>query len=582
MADQLIHFGKLSLVYENGFVRYIRAGEIEIVRMIYFALRDSNWITAEFVRSDERMSVTHKGFDVSYTATNIVDSKAVFRWHVKISGNDSGEIEFSVDGEALASYTRNRAGICVLHPIRDTRDKVVKIVRPDGSVYESKFPSVIEPHQPFFDITKMTWQLRGDSWAEIQFEGDVFETEDQRNWSDTSFKTYSTPLAIPYPVTLKPGDRVSQKVRLKVINPEGLPSSDFSEDIEVVIDESSSKPFPKIGVDFPGYTDLTREEIDLLKALTFDHLRIEVVLSSPGWKEQLKAGLEEAKLISADPFVHLILSDNVESEWKEFVGALSTGDAGSIKKLALSPLDRKANVDDLLLAVSMSAQSLFPKATFGAGFTSYFTELNRNRFDYSKVDFVIYSLNPQVHATDSHTIIENLPAQKDAVESAHLLATGKKVDVGPVSIKPRFNPDAKSGTKENSTYRFDARQSTTMVAGWALASIKYLSEGGADSITLFESHGMAGYFLNHQRIFPVYNALLSLVKLNPVRVITSVCNEPLVVSSLVIETENSKRHLFLINHTDSKKTVSVGDDLHTLADHELKIIPQVKVIPLYK
>ena len=30
-------------------------------------------------------------------------------------------------------------------------------------------------------------------------EGDSWETEDHRNWTDASFKTYSRPLALPYP-----------------------------------------------------------------------------------------------------------------------------------------------------------------------------------------------------------------------------------------------------------------------------------------------------------------------------------------------------------------------------------------------
>src|ERR1044071_2353420 len=215
MADQLIRFGKLSLLYEDGFIRYIRAGETEVVRNIYFALRDNNWATASIVRSDERISVTPKLFEISYTATNVVDNKHVFRWHVKIAGTESGEIEFAVDGQCLAPYNRNRAGICVLHPVRDTRNKPLRITRPDGSMYETRFPSIISPHQPFFDIRKMSWPVNGDAWVELEFAGDVFETEDQRNWGDMSFKTYGTPLSVPYPVMLKPGDKVNQHVRLK-------------------------------------------------------------------------------------------------------------------------------------------------------------------------------------------------------------------------------------------------------------------------------------------------------------------------------------------------------------------------------
>ena len=36
-------------------------------------------------------------------------------------------------------------------------------------------------------------------------EGDTFEMEDQRNWTDASYKTYVRPLALPWPYTLAGG-----------------------------------------------------------------------------------------------------------------------------------------------------------------------------------------------------------------------------------------------------------------------------------------------------------------------------------------------------------------------------------------
>lgn len=47
----------------------------------------------------------------------------------------------------------------------------------------------------------------------------MFETEDQRNWTDASFKTYGTPLDRPFPVAVSPGEEVHQRVRL-VITPD--------------------------------------------------------------------------------------------------------------------------------------------------------------------------------------------------------------------------------------------------------------------------------------------------------------------------------------------------------------------------
>jgi len=587
MSGQLIRLGGLSLLYDEGFIRYVKWGDFEILRNVYFALRDSNWATAAVVRSEEKVEVSSESFEISYAASNVVAGGEVFEWKVKISGNASGQISFALDGKAVANYNRNRAGICVLHPIRETNNKIVKITRPDGTIYDTRFPEIISPHQPFLDITKMRWELSNNAWAELQFEGDIFETEDQRNWSDTSFKTYSTPLTIPFPVMLKPGDRVSQKVSLRLIDIEKL-SGARAKDVEVTIDERNPVVFPKIGAEFPGVDLSLHKDVGLLTDLHFEHLRIELDLRSRSWKQHLEAGLAEAKEISTNVFVHLIFGEDPVNEWKAFVEQKV-----KLDKLAFSPSDRKANVDELLKAVLSTARKAYPGVPIGAGFNSYFTELNRNRFDYSEIDFVIYPMTPQAHAIDTHTVIENIPTPQYVVKSAESFTKGKKVHTGPVSLRPRFNPDAQpaltqslrgfdsqSRTAEVLPHKYDVRQATALAAGWMVATIKYLAEGGADSVTLFETHGMAGYFMSEndwhhkdfsaEKMFPVYDALMSLRKIKPERVIRSQSSNPLVCTSLVVENE-SDRYLIVINHTDVGVMVRAGEKTYAVNGWEIHI-----------
>lgn len=583
MSGQPIRFGPFSLLYDEGFVRYIRYGSFEIVRMIYFALRDTNWATAPIVKSQEQISVTPAGFGIFYTATNTVGGKDVFEWVVRITGNESGEVFFSVDGRALEMFNRNRAGICVLHPVRETINKTVKVTRGDGSVYESTFPETIKPHQPFLDITRMKWQLEGKAWAELEFEGDVFETEDQRNWSDTSFKTYSTPLTIPYPVMLKPGDRVRQQVRLKIENAEVLPAAS-PKHVDVVVEEDKTNPFPRIGALFPGRDLSSHKDIGLLTDLALDHLHIEVNFHNGLWREQLGAGLAEAASLSTPAFVQLVFGNEPAAEWDKFVAQLGPGEIRRISKIAFCPLDRKGDVNEILRSVLAKARAVFSHAAIGAGVRSYFTELNRNRFDCSEIDFVVYPVIPQAHAKDSLTVIENLPAQGDAVRTAGTFAAGAKVHVGPVLLRARFNPDATTGSTEDESAlpnRYDIRQATALAAGWALGSIKYLGEAGAEAVTLFESHGMAGYFLGDDdwkhkefhtdlKIFPVYDALIALRKLRPSTIITSVSSQPLVISSLVLEGDNG-RFLVLVNHTDVGISVKLQGKSYQVNGWEISI-----------
>ena len=52
--------------------------------------------------------------------------------------------------------------------------------------------------------------------ATCTMEGDAFEMEDQRNWSDASYKTYVRPLTRPWPYTLPKGEKVAQSVTLSI------------------------------------------------------------------------------------------------------------------------------------------------------------------------------------------------------------------------------------------------------------------------------------------------------------------------------------------------------------------------------
>ncbi len=93
--------------------------------------------------------------------------------------------------------------------------------------------------------------------------------------------------------------------------------------------------------------------------------------------------------------------------------------------------------------------------------------------------------------------LENLEGQRDTVVTARGFSEDKAICISPVTLKPRFNPDAKAeekgavpGVKLPS--RFDPRQASLFCAGWTLGSFKYLAESGVRSITYFETSGRGG------------------------------------------------------------------------------------------
>ena len=196
-------------------------------------------------------------------------------------------ISFHAKGEALSSFKKNRIGICVFHPIRECSGRKVIITKPDGNIYHSQFPDSISPHQPFREIQKLNYTGNEGISAEFSFTGDIFETEDQRNWGDSTFKTYSTPLEIPIPVDVSKGANIEQSVEIRI-------SGEKSKKHKAKTLEDEKITFPKIGYAATNADRLSRDEIGLLQQLPFDHYRVELFLFDNDWKKLLVQRLQEA------------------------------------------------------------------------------------------------------------------------------------------------------------------------------------------------------------------------------------------------------------------------------------------------
>ncbi|HEX2524501.1 MAG TPA: hypothetical protein VHP35_20500, partial [Terriglobia bacterium] len=99
--------GSLSLVFEEGGLRYIRMGDREVIRGIYVAVRDRNWETVtpsfsglEIHAEPERFTIT---FEAEHRQTEID-----FWWKGQIEGSRDGTIRFSMEGLARSTFLRSR------------------------------------------------------------------------------------------------------------------------------------------------------------------------------------------------------------------------------------------------------------------------------------------------------------------------------------------------------------------------------------------------------------------------------------------------------------------------------------------
>lgn len=476
-----LHAGALSCFYEHGNLRRISLGDAEVFTMLYSALRDENWTTLPYNIRDERIEQREGGFRISYTAEYNHKGKHVYTADILIEGTPDNTITMEMQGRALSTFKRNRIGLCLLHSLW-SRGATVNVVSDDGSVTQSVFPELISPHQVMLNIRRLNYTHSGVT-VECSFEGDVFETEDQRNWMDASFKTYSTPLSIPIPVDVNPGDTVHNKVILKATG--GGASSKSSA-------EEQSFLFPAIGYEKHYGAPLTSDEIEQLKRIPFDHYRVELDLSDTDWKNRLDEAAHEAALLGArlEVIVFFVTMEPGEIDTVAQVLASKRRLVSHVLPLAAGYL---TTPERLLERFYPSMKSLSPDVLIGYGTNSYFTEVNRERPSGDIYDFVSFPLFPQVHASDTRTIMENLQTGPDILATIRSF-TDKPVFVSPLTLAPRGDD-------------VDPRQHTRFASQWILLCIASL--GGVTRITLEKASGPRGLLPNGEPS-PLFEALVRL------------------------------------------------------------------------
>lgn len=558
------------MVYENGNLHYISIGNNEVIRMIYSAVRDKDWLTVKPAISGEEFDLHPNSFRIKFSC-QYKSGDINFSTRYTIEGYPDNSLIFSFEGEAMNTFEKNRIGFCVLHPVKTCANETCIITHSNDYTETLKFPRFISPHQPFSDIRSMKWNI-SDHNCTLDFYGDVFETEDQRNWTDASYKTYCTPLNRPFPAKLHKGEKINQKIELKVEGDLGQEKGD-NDLIKITIHPEKISGIPMIGIGRSTRPEpLTEGEIQILKKLRFDHYRVDLCLFSTDWKVKAELAANEAVRLDYSLEFALFFDDNAVNQSAEFIDWISATHP-DIALIVLFHKTQKSTPNLLTDTLAPLFKKASPSIKIGCGTNANFAQLNRNRPESVHNDYICYSIHPQEHASDNTSLIENLLTQEYTVESANQFANGKEIWISPVTIQRRFNANIENyehpATGVDLPPQVDSRLMSLFGACWTVGSLKYLSEAGIKGVTFFETVGergiIQGDFPSHWpeefqsvkgMIFPVNFVLQYLLKNKSLKVIKSVCSHPLKVDSLILS-DGKHIRLMLTNFTSFRQQVSI-------------------------
>lgn len=526
VAPRLVQAGKLSAVIDDGALRRIALGPVEVVRQIDFPVRDGNWATLPPRVISERLDVTSGGFRHE-RCFELADGALTCR--VVFEGHADGTVAATGEATARRNFLTNRTGFTLLHPISGVAGLPVTVTTPEGKRLKETMPDAISPAQPIKNIAGLTFDVHGVG-LDISFKGDVFEMEDQRNWSDASFKTYSRPLIEPFAYEISAGSTVRQEIRLRI---SGSPAASTSAEPQAIrIGPSLTEQLPEILLATQGEWLPTTNEAAILGSGQLNSLLLRTTPNTAGSDVDGAAHALTATAGSLD--LEIVLDDYTPARQQlervasacraqgvapRHVFALPSAYLSSYQPAGrwpegMSPLD-----------ASQAARKAFPKARSGCGMLTNFTEFNRCRPIDETADFFTHGNSATVHAADDWSVAQTLEALPDIFSTAQRIGGDRGYRLGLTAIGMPSNPygSAVSPNPEQTRLTMatsDPRARALFGAAWAIGALAKTEGFGVEAIALAAPAGPFGvvsrtgavarpWYDDHPEavVYPIFHAL---------------------------------------------------------------------------
>jgi hypothetical protein len=576
--------GPTSVEFDNGQLRYLKVNGVEVLRAVGFLVRDENWGTYAPALSQLNVEQRADGFSVSFHAV-CKRAGQEMAYDAAIEANRHGDVEFTGVAVPKTDFLTARTGFVVLHPLKGVAGFPVEIEHVDGRKVQGRFPELVNPVQPVLNIRALTHEVVPGLKATVRMEGDTFEMEDHRNWTDASFKTYVRPLALPWPYTLKAGEAVRQAIRIALTGTAAKGAkAPAGKGVEVRVGSALRETLPPVGLGMPAeeiehairHLDLVRLAAPRFLVCHIDPRRKHGLKELYGYRvlaEQTGAqAVLEAVVESVDGYARELqaLAARVTQSGIRLSGlaVVPVGDLKSV--LPGGPRPAAPKLEDLYAA----ARAAFPNVRLGGGMLSFFTELNRKRPPANLLDFVINTTCPIVHAADDRSVMETLEALPYQVETARSFIGKTPYRIGPSGIGCRDNPHGATWTPNPDNVRLcltklDPRQRGLFAAAWTLGYVATFAQTGVESIALGAPTGPLGLLYrkaDHRQpwydslaapaVFPAFHVVAGLTRGAGQKLVATESSDPAKVRTLAYRGKKGTT-LWLANLTAENQAVTL-------------------------
>ena len=486
-----VEHGDFTFDLARAAIRNVRYKDVQMIDLLYTAIRPWDWSTLDPDEHSEDVKVT--GDKCVITIKDLFAGALDARTEITISNANTFSVAYELHG--LAEYSVNRWGICFCLNSADWMGSTV-----DSQGNQFRLPESISPQRVVDGVTQglfpaaneMHFVAPDNRSLKVNSTGKVLEAEDQRNWTDNTYKIYSGSLSEPRPYVASAGSIWSQSVIFEFDSP-SKPVPDGS---KIVVKEIDS--LPSIGVQFNTDSLLPVDTLDTaFVLLDIDHIRIN--------EESLTA--QKINSVSANGLIveAALLSSNSGEELHQDIAHLNKQiPAGS---RILIQREGREIVEESDLPQNKSLSSFIP------GTDAYVVDLHRNKYNFG--ESVSYSMVPTLHSSDTETIFRTLQTQTESISFAQEFLA-PQVLISPITFSTRGNPETGHARDQRINFansEIALRIRTIEGAAWTLGSIFALASAGAYSGTWHELFGKFGLIFSEDsaiKFSPTFHALSAL------------------------------------------------------------------------
>ena len=486
-----VEHGDFTFDLARAAVRNVRYKNVQIIDLLYTAIRPWDWSTLDPDQHSEDVKVT--GDICVITIKDSFAGALDAQTEITISKDNKFTVAYELRG--LAEYSVNRWGICFC---LNSADWMGSTVKSQGNEYQ--LPAAISPQRVVDGVTQglfpaaneMLFAATDQRSIKVVSTGKVLEAEDQRNWTDNTYKIYSGSLSEPRPFVTSAGSLWQQSVTFEI----SPPNKQVPDSSKIIVKEIDS--LPSIGLQFNTDSLLPLDALNnALFLLDIDHIRVnEESLTAQKINTVSNNGLiVEAALLSSHS------GDKLHRDIEHLNKQIPAGSRILIQREGREIVE----IGDLPKNQSLSS--------FIPGTDAYLVDLHRNKYEFG--ESISYSMVPTVHSSDVETIFKTLYTQRESIQfTQEFLA--QQVLISPITFSTRGNPETGHARDQRINFanpEMALRIRTIEGAAWTLGSIFALASAGAYSGTWHELFGEFGIIYpdgDAIKFSPTFHALAAL------------------------------------------------------------------------